>query len=225
MESAAPTFEHLARLTERIAEAAARVGRPPGSVKLIAATKTAPPERLRALWGAGCRAFGENRVQEATLKIAALSDLAAEWHFIGHLQRNKAKSIPGRFTWIHSLDTLALAQTLERVCAAQGATLSCLVEVNMSGDPAKHGLAPEELPPLLEGAAALPHLCLEGLMTMASAGADEAALRRIFAGLRELARRHNLAELSMGMSDDFEIAIEEGATLVRIGRALLGDRP
>lgn len=215
----------LTLLRETIRAACARTGRDPDGVRIVAATKTHPPERLRELHAAGCRAFGENRVQEALPKIAALSDLPIEWHFIGHLQRNKARHIPGRFAWLHSLDGPELARELDRRCAAAGRRLACLVEVNVSGEPRKSGIPPGELPALLDLSSGWKAIAIRGLMTMAPEKAPEPDLRRIFGGLRQLARRHALPELSMGMSDDFPIAVEEGATMVRLGRALLGERP
>lgn len=214
----------LAGLQEKIRAACARAGRDPGEVRIVAATKNHPPERLRRLHAAGCRAFGENRVQEALPKIADLADLDIEWHFIGHLQRNKARQIPGRFAWLHSLDGADLAEELDRRQAASGGRLACLVEVNVSGEPRKSGIPPAALPSLLDRSSSWKAIDVRGLMTMAPAGAPEPALRRVFGGLRELARRHGLRELSMGMSDDYSVAVEEGATMVRLGRALLGER-
>lgn len=217
--------DRLARVRERISAACARAGRRPESVRIVVATKTSPPERLRELAAAGCRDFGENRIQEALPKIAALADPAVTWHFIGHLQTNKAKSVPGHFTWLHALDSADLARTLERRCHTAGTRLSCLIEVNIAGEPQKSGIFPEKLHELLESTVNCPSLSILGLMTIAPLKADERILRSVFSGLRELGIRYRLPELSMGMSDDFEVAVEEGATLVRLGRALLGDRP
>lgn len=214
-----------AAIRERMAAACRRAGRRPGDVRLVAATKTVPSERLRGLVAAGCRDLGENRIQEALPKIAALADLDPSWHFIGHLQRNKAKFVPGRFAWLHSLDTLDLARDLDRAIRSRGLPpLSCLVEVNVSGEPQKRGIAPEMLPAFLDGVARFESIVLRGLMTMSPAGASESFARHLFGTLRRLATRNGLKELSMGMSDDFETAVEEGATMVRIGRAIFGDR-
>lgn len=214
----------LASVRERIGSAARRAGRDPAAVRLVVATKTAEAGRLASLPSLGCRDLGENRVQEALGKIEALAGQGLAWHLIGHLQRNKARLVPGRFAWVHSIDSLALAQELSRRADAAGARVRCLVEVNVAAEPQKHGMPPAELPPFLDAATPLPGLSFEGLMTVAPFGAGETALRRVFAALRGLAAAHGLPELSMGMSDDLEIAVEEGATMVRIGRAILGDR-
>jgi PLP dependent protein len=205
--------ERIAAVQERVARAAR--GRP---VTLVAVTKTHPAQTVRAAHAAGLRVFGENYVQELAAKRAALADLDLTWHFIGHLQRNKAKEVAGRCALIHSVDSLALAQALDRRAAA---TQDVLVEVNVAGETTKSGVAPADVPALLEALAPLARVRCRGLMCIPPAGEDS---RPHFRRLAGLARAHGLAELSMGMSDDFEAAIEEGATIVRVGTVLFGPR-
>ncbi len=219
-----PIAERLRRVRERILDACRRAGRSPDAVRIVAATKTAPPERIRELAAAGCRDVGENRIQEALPKIASLADAGLTWHFIGHLQTNKAKSVPGRFGWFHALDSVDLAERLDRLCRDAETRLSCLVEVNVAKDKRKSGIFVENLDELLSSVSNYPSLSIHGLMTMAPEGSDEKSLHEIFGTLRNLAGRHALPELSMGMSDDFSIAVEEGATMVRLGRILMGSR-
>lgn len=197
-------------------------------VTIVAVTKTHPAEAVRAAAAAGLTAVGENRVQEALSKQAEVPDLAIEWHLIGSLQRNKAKHAVNHFALIHSLDSLALAGDLDRR-AAPGSRQAVLVQVNCSGEPQKGGVEPDGLPPLLDGLAALPHLEVRGLMTMAELSSDEAIPRAAFRKLRTLrdeasSRGHRLPELSMGMSGDYLVAVEEGATMVRLGTLLFGER-
>lgn len=204
--------DRVAEVRERIARAAR--GRP---VTLVAVSKTHPPEVIRRGAACGLTVFGESYAQELRDKRAALGELAVEWHFIGHLQRNKAKDVVG-VSLIHSVDSLALAQAIDRRAAAPQ---DVLVEINIAGEPQKPGVGVEELGGLLEGMAALPRVRCRGVMCIPPAGADNRAhFRRVAA----LARAHGLPEVSMGMSDDFEVAIEEGATLVRVGTALFGPR-
>ncbi|MDH3570354.1 MAG: YggS family pyridoxal phosphate-dependent enzyme, partial [Gemmatimonadota bacterium] len=180
----------------------------------------------------GLRDLGENRVQEALGKLDALADLDASWHLIGHLQTNKAKHVPGRFAMVHSIDSLRVAEALEQAMArrAPGTPLPVLLQVNVAGERQKGGCAPEEATALLEGIAGMPHLALRGLMTMAPFTDDESDQRRAFAGLRRLrdalaTRGHDLTELSMGMSGDYRAAVAEGATILRLGTVLFGERP
>ncbi len=208
-------------LAARIAGVSARVERAAGgrAVKLVAVTKTHPPELVRAAHAAGLRVFGENYVQELTGKRAALADLdGIEWHFIGHLQRNKAKEVAGQVALIHGVDGLPLAEALDRRAAR---AQDVLVEVNVAGEASKAGIAPAELPALLDGMKKLERVRCRGLMCIPPPGEDN---RPRFRLLAELARAHGLPELSMGMSDDFEAAIEEGATIVRVGTAIFGAR-
>ena len=210
--------EGLARVRENIARACAKAGRAPGSVKLIAVSKLQPAEKLREAAEAGQRAFGENYAQELRDKSAALADV--EWHFLGALQTNKVKLVAGRAALIHTCDRLALAQEIAKRAPAGGQRV--LLEVNIGGEPQKAGVLPGEAAALLDQVRALPGLRCEGLMCIPPAEGDP---RPHFAALRELAGRLQLKELSMGMSADYQVAIEEGATLVRVGTAIFGERP
>ena len=197
-------------------------------VKIVAVTKGHGPEAVRAALAAGLADVGENRVQEALAKQELLSDLAVRWHLIGSLQRNKARLAIGRFVLIHSVDRAELATELDRRGASDGPQ-EVLVEVNCSGEPQKGGVEPEGLAGLLEVIAGLPRLALRGLMTMAALTEDERLQRAAFGRLRELRDRmqragHSLPELSMGMSGDYPVAVEEGATMVRLGTLLFGER-
>lgn len=225
------TFAELpARLAEvraRIAAAQARAGRT-GPVTIVAVTKTFGPEAVVAAVRSGLTAVGENRVQEALSKQDALPELGVDWHLVGTLQKNKARHAAGRFALIHSVDRLDLAAELDRRMAGDGVQ-RVLVQVNCSGEPQKGGVEPAALPALLDGLRALSRLEMRGLMTMAELTDDPMRQRRAFALLRRLrdesqARGHALPELSMGMSGDFETAVEEGATMVRLGTILFGGR-
>ncbi len=198
-------------------------------VTIVAVTKTHPAEAVRAAAAAGLTAVGENRVQEALAKQVECPDVPVEWHLIGTLQRNKAKLAVNRFALIHSVDSLGLAQDLDRR-AAPGSVQPILLQVNCSGEPQKGGVEPTELPALLQAVAGLPRLAVRGLMTMAELTDDEAVQRAAFRMLRRLrdeaeARGQALPELSMGMSGDYQVAVEEGATMVRLGTLLFGERP
>jgi hypothetical protein len=182
-------------------------------------TKSVGIEETRILLETGCTEFGENRMEVARPKIEALGE-AARWRMIGSVQRRKARDIVALFDTIDSIDRVELAEALQQRCAEQDRTLAVLLEVNVSGEAAKHGFHPDEVGETLTAMRRFERLRVEGLMTMAPFDAPEDVVRGIFRGLRELADRHELPELSMGMSDDFEIAIEEGSTQVRIGRAL-----
>ncbi|MDP3774673.1 MAG: YggS family pyridoxal phosphate-dependent enzyme [Gemmatimonadales bacterium] len=213
----------------RIAQAAARSGRTAEAVQVVAVTKGHPIERVRDAVALGFTDLGENRVQEALAKQEAWPDAPVRWHLIGHLQRNKAKLAVGRFALIHSLDSVRLADALELEAAKRNLVQDALVEVNVAREPQKSGAMPEEAEKIVAHAATLPHLRVNGLMTMAPLTDDAAVIRRTFAGLRALKERLpapgvSLTELSMGMSGDFEIAIEEGATMVRLGTVLFGER-
>jgi PLP dependent protein len=197
-------------------------------VQIVAVTKTHGADAVRAAVAAGITAVGENRVQEALAKQAQLADVAVEWHLIGTLQRNKARHAVGRFALIHSVDRLDLAQELARR-VAPGARQAVLVQVNCSNEPQKGGVEPDALPALLDGLRPLDRLDVRGLMTMAALTADAAEQRGAFRLLRTLrdgaeAAGHPLPELSMGMSADFPVAVEEGATIVRLGTLLFGER-
>lgn len=219
--------DRLARVRDEIARRQAAGGWT-HPVRIVAVTKTHGPEAVRAAAAAGLDAVGENRVQEALAKQEACADVAVEWHLIGGLQRNKARHAVGRFALIHSVDRLSLAGELAKR-ASEATPQPVLVQVNCSAEPQKGGVEPEELPALLEAMRSLDGIAVRGLMTMAAFGADESELRRTFAMLRALrdASRdagHPVHELSMGMSDDYPLAVEEGATMVRLGTVLFGAR-
>jgi pyridoxal phosphate enzyme (YggS family) len=228
--------ENLAAVRERIAAAARRASRSAAEVTLMAVTKTHPPESIRAAYNAGQRIFGENRVQEFGEKIEALQDLAgAEWHLIGHLQSNKAARAAELFSGIDSLDSLRLGQRLNDSARRLNKRLEVLIEINVGGERQKSGLPPcsRELEELLQAVPQLESLAVRGLMTIPPMTADAEGARPYFRMLREirqeLAGRKlpgvGLEVLSMGMSHDFEVAIEEGSTCVRIGTAIFGARP
>lgn len=224
---------NLARVREQIATAAIHAGRDPAAVKLIAVSKTHPTAVLATAVAAGQLVFGENTVQEALPKIAALQGSHLEWHFIGHLQSNKAKFVPGNFHWVHSLASLKLAGRLSQAAQTHRCLIQTLIEVNITRDPNKHGVAPDEVFTLVEQLAkAQPTgISVRGLMAIGPYPVDEAQSRTAFAALRELRdacrSRFGFAdftELSMGMSNDYVPAILEGATMVRVGSAIFGDR-
>jgi pyridoxal phosphate enzyme (YggS family) len=219
--------ERLALVRERIAEAALRAGRAPESVRLLAVSKTKPAELVRAAYEAGQREMGENYVQELGAKAAALSDLGElRWHMIGPLQRNKVKQVVGVAALVHTVDRVSLAEEIEKRAAAIGRVVPVLLEVNVAGEASKAGCSPEEAPALAAAVRAMPHVELRGLMTIPPDTEDREEARPYFRRLRELRDRlgGDLPELSMGMSHDFEIAIEEGATIVRVGTAIFGAR-
>ena len=225
--------DNLARVHEAVASAAAAAGRSPDEITLIAVSKTHPPAAIEAALAAGQRVFGESTVQEARGKLAHFAGRGLEWHFIGRLQSNKARFVPQNFAWLHSLDSARLAQRLSRFARDHGAGLDALIEVNLTGDPRKHGVAPAEVFGLIEQlrAAPMPGLALRGLMTIGPYPAAETESRRIFATLRRLRDdcRARFAlpafdELSMGMSGDYVEAIREGSTMIRVGTAIFGAR-
>ena len=226
--------ENIASIRDRIAAAACRAGRQPEDIALMAVSKTFPAERIREAYDAGLRLFGENRVQEFAGKANALRDLhSAEWHLIGHLQTNKATKAVELFAAVDSVDSLRLAQKLNASAQQLGKKLKVLIEINVGGEAAKSGVAPEslELEELLSAAPELEHLEFRGLMTIPPFNDDPREARPYFRKLRDLrdqiARRlpgFNMRELSMGMSHDFEVAIEEGSTCVRVGTAIFGER-
>jgi len=218
----------------RVAQAGERSGRAASAVQLVAVTKTVSVATIRAAYELGLTTFGENRVQEASAKIAELHLAGARWELIGHLQTNKAGLAVTLFDRIESVDSLHLAEVLSARAAAVGRRLPILLEVNVAGEASKSGFAPDDLMAAARAVAALPAIEPQGLMTVAPLVAEPEAVRPVFRLLRELRDRLREAapvggggwpELSMGMSDDFEVGIEEGATLVRLGRALFGERP
>jgi pyridoxal phosphate enzyme (YggS family) len=224
--------ERLARVQASIAAAARRAGRDPASITLVAVSKTVPPDRIKDAVAAGVAVLGENRVQEARDKIEALGRLA-QWHLVGHLQTNKAKLAVQLFDVIHSLDSMKLARELDRHAGAPGKRLPCLVEVNQGGELTKSGLTAEGVLPFLREAAGLANIQVVGLMSVPPFLENPEDLRPYFRRLRLLRDEAaaagiaglRLEHLSMGMSHDFEVAIEEGATMVRVGTAIFGPRP
>ena len=222
--------ENLLQVEGRIRRAAERAGRSP-DVEIVAVTKTHPPSLIEAVLEAGLRRVGENRVQELESKVEAVGRDRAEWHLIGHLQRNKARVAITLFDLIHSIDSLRLARTLSKEAVRAGIEVRGLVQVNTSGEESKYGFAAEEAVEAVAEIVELPGLRIQGLMTMAPFTDDEAVLRRTFGRTRELfeacAREvagFEALHLSMGMSNDFEIAVEEGSTMVRLGTVLFGER-
>jgi hypothetical protein len=218
------------RVLERIAAACDRVGRDPNGVTLVAVSKTVTPDRLRDALAAGFDLFGENRVQEALGKLPDVP--GARWHLVGPLQSNKARRALEAFELIQTVDSIELAQRLDRLGGELGRVrVPVLLQVNVDLDPSKAGFAPDELGGALEGLAGLERLDVRGLMTIGRLADEPGQARATFAGLRDLAEQLRGAwpalgaELSMGMSDDYEVAVEEGATIVRVGRALFGERP
>lgn len=211
---------------ERIERACERAERDPSSVQLIAVSKGHSEEAIRAAYGAGMRVFGENYAQELAAKASALNDLPdIRWRFIGHLQRNKIKLIERARATVDTVDSVRLAEALSTRAARSGRAVEVLLQVNVGDEAQKSGCAPEEVPQLVEAVHSLPGVSLRGLMTVAPHLADLEAIRPFFAELRELAEAHGLPELSMGMTHDLEPAVEEGATILRIGTAIFGPRP
>ena len=213
--------ERVAHVRQRVERAAERAGRSPADVTIVAVSKGFPPAAIEEAAAAGIAHVGENRVQEAAAKIPGLSGLAVTWHLVGHLQTNKAKTALELFDIIHSVDSLHLAEALSH---RSQRPLPVLLEVNVAGEAAKFGFPPDEVAAAADAVACLPNLDLRGLMTVAPLASDPEAVRPAFRELRRLRDALGLAELSMGMSDDFEVAIEEGATVVRIGRAIFSER-
>lgn len=223
--------ERVESVRERIAAAALRVGRDPGEVLLVAVAKTFPASAVEEVIAAGVDDIGENRVQEAKAKIADIK-IPCHWHMVGHLQTNKARLAVRLFDWIQSLDSSKLAQELQKAGSGLGKRVRTLVEVNLEQEPTKSGVPEAALFSLLEEASALANLSIEGLMAMPPYHSNPQAVRPYFHRLRRLredaASRFphlDLSHLSMGMSHDFEVAVEEGATIVRIGTAIFGERP
>jgi pyridoxal phosphate enzyme (YggS family) len=221
--------KNLSRVRAKIAQAAAKAGRDPGGITLMAVTKTVPVAKIREAVAAGVTIFGENYVQEARAKIEELGQAGIEWHLIGHLQTNKVKHAVRLFDLIHSVDSLTVARELDKRAAAAGRLIKCLIEVNLSQEGSKFGIKKERTLELVRALKELKNISLKGLMTMPSYAADPEAARPYFIALRNLREEIEasgipLPELSMGMSSDFEVAIEEGATIVRIGTAIFGER-
>src|SRR5512141_404232 len=224
--------ENVENIRARIGAACARAGRDPSGVRLVAVTKTFPPDAIREAFRAGIADIGENYVQELLEKRDVLGTEDVRWHFIGHLQSNKVKLIAGWVTMVHALDSLTLAAELDRRAAQSGRTIDCLIEVNTTGESSKFGVPPEKAVDLVRSLAGLRNVRLAGLMTIGPFLPDPEGSRPMFRALRELrdtiARlgqpNAGMEHLSMGMTGDFEVAIEEGATMIRIGTALFGRR-
>jgi PLP dependent protein len=233
--------QRVTAVRRRISAAATRVGRDPSEITLVAVTKTHSPATVEQAYAAGLRIFGENRIEEASPKAAEVARLIAPaatpiWHMIGHVQSRKAQDVVPWASVVHSVDSLKLAERLGRFVMDLGSVeekkpgaLAVLLEVNISGEASKYGLTPGELPSILNAVSVLQGIRLQGLMTMAPVVDNPELARPVFSGLRllrdQIVKSHpgiNLRELSMGMSDDFEVAVEEGATIVRIGRAIFG---
>ena len=224
--------DNLGQVQRRIATACVSAGRPVQAVTLLAVSKTFGAASVREAFAAGQRAFGENYVQEALDKLAALADLRAqiEWHLIGPLQSNKTRPVAAAFDWVHSVDRLKIAQRLSQQRPAELPPLQLCLQVNLSSEASKSGLAPDEVSAVAQAVAALPRLRLRGLMAIPEPADDEAARRAPHRALRELLAALNaqglaLDTLSMGMSADLEAAVAEGATLLRVGTAIFGGRP
>jgi PLP dependent protein len=221
--------ENLQRVREQMAQAAVKVGRPVEEIELVAITKTHPAEKVREAIEAGQTLFGESRVQEARRKIPELPS-NARWHFVGHLQKNKVRHALPLFEIIHSVDSLALAEEIDRIAQEEGLHPRVLLEVNVGGEGSKFGFAQEKLRTELESLLALPRLSILGLMCIPPIAQEVEASRKYFVQLREFRDslqtefRVDLAQLSMGMTQDYWIAVEEGATLVRVGTAIFGER-
>jgi PLP dependent protein len=221
--------ENLDRVREQIVSAAVKVGRSADEIDLVAITKTHPAEKVREAIEAGQSLFGESRVQEARVKVPELpSNL--RWHFVGHLQKNKVRQALPLFEMIHSIDSLSLAQDVDRIAEEEGLYPRVLLEVNVAGEGSKFGFAPDQLREHLEALLALPRLTIEGLMCIPPIADESEVSRKYFVQLREirdsLEREFGLKlpQLSMGMTNDFSVAVEEGATLVRVGTAIFGER-
>ena len=223
--------DNLLMVLDRMDQAAKRAGRDPEEIKLVTVSKTVEPARIREAIEAGVTILGENYVQEARRKIEEIGH-GIQWHMIGHLQTNKAKYAVSLFDYVHSIDGISLAREIDRRAAQKGRRVRALVEVNLSGETSKFGIDPEDVMELIQHVASLKHISIEGLMTMPPYFDDPERARPYFVGLRELGdrvRREKIEglrmdELSMGMSGDFEAAIEEGATMIRVGTAIFGER-
>jgi pyridoxal phosphate enzyme (YggS family) len=224
---------NLAAVRGRLEQAARTAGRNPSDIRLVAISKTFPPTAVRAAFDAGQVDFGENRVQEALQKIRETAELHTRWHLVGHLQTNKARKVAGPFAYIHSIDSLDLLRMVDEAAAAQAATPKLLIQVDLAGETTKFGARESDLPALFEAAGRLRAASVVGLMLLPPYSEDPESARPWFTRLREIrdtlaasgVPADRLRELSMGMSHDFHVAVEEGATIVRVGTAIFGDRP
>ena len=224
--------DNFKSVKHHISDAAKKAGRNPDSIRLIVVSKQAPAEKVLAAYQAGARYFGENKVQEAVAKIDEVNLLGVGWHFIGHLQKNKIKYLDSRFELIHSVDSLSLAEKISNYCEGQNRTQAVLLQVNISGEEAKFGMTPSELKNQLFNFGKLKGIRVQGLMTIPPQDPEPENSRKYFLKLRELrdtcqalkVQGIELNDLSMGMTSDYKIAVEEGATLVRVGSAIFGSR-
>ena len=224
--------DRIAHIETKVQEAALRVGRNPEEIRLVAVSKTKPVEMVAEAFEAGQRIFGENYIQEAVEKIQRLEEKDIQWHFIGHLQSKKSKYAAGNFELIHSVDSLKLATELNKQAAKKGVLQNILIQVNTSGEESKSGTTEVEVVQMIREIAELKHVAIKGLMTMPAFFDDPEGARPFFKQLRQIKERIEtlvipnveMKELSMGMTGDFEVAIEEGATLVRVGTAIFGPR-
>lgn len=223
---------NLAAVRGRLEQAARTAGRDPAGIRLVAVSKTFPPEAVRAAFEAGQVDFGENRVQEALQKIRATAELHCRWHLVGHLQTNKARKVVGPFAYVHSVDSLELLSRLDEAAAAERTAPNLLIQVDLAGEATKFGAPEADLPALFEAAGRLQSARVVGLMVLPPYAEDPEASRPWFRRLREIrdglvrsgVPAGQLGELSMGMSHDFHVAVEEGATIVRVGTAIFGER-
>lgn len=233
IETAQDFHDRFMNIRSRVDKACLSNGRDPHSVRILVVTKTVDEKRLRLVYETGCRYFGENKVQEFHRKSVALGDLDIEWSVIGHLQTNKVKYVARFAHEFQALDSLKLAESLDKRLQSSGRSIGVLVQVNSSGEDSKYGLRPEEVPLFIERLRPYQSLEVRGLMTLAIFSPDHERVRKCFSTMRMLRDRlrdngklpYTINELSMGMSGDFELAIAEGATVVRIGQALFGRRP
>ena len=224
--------DNLASVTHHIGEAARKVGRDPDSIHLIVVSKQVSSEKIIEAYQAGSKYFGENKVQEAVSKIDEVNAQDVSWHFIGHLQKNKIKYLDSQFDLIHSVDSLSLAEKISAYCEGQNRKQGVLLQVNVSGEEAKFGMTPSELEEQLPSFGQLQGILVQGLMTIPPQDSDAENSRQYFSALRELRDKYRamniegveLNELSMGMTNDYPIAVEEGATFVRVGTAIFGQR-
>lgn len=224
--------DNLAKVKSNIAEAARACGRDPAEIRLIAVSKTVDSQRIANAYDAGQNLFGENRVQDALEKIDLLTSKEILWHLIGHLQKNKVKYIIGKFDMVHSIDSFPLAEMVHKKSLEQGVVTPVLMQVNISGEESKNGLPPDQVQDILVRVSQLSGMQVKGLMTIPPMQSDPEASRKYFAELRQLRdqlasqsiKNIQLDELSMGMSNDYRVAVQEGATLVRVGTAIFGDR-
>jgi len=216
--------ESISDIYKRMSHASMRAGREPDSVRLIAISKTVGPDAVREAYGAGLREFGENRLQEAATKIAVLGDLNITWHMVGHLQSNKARAAVELFDLIHSVDSLKLLRLIDRLAADTGKVQRVLLQAKLAEEDSKAGADDKVLVEMMEESASLGNIKVEGLMTVPPFYDEPERVRPYFRRLKELAGNLGLMELSMGMTGDFEVAIEEGSTMVRIGTAIFGER-